>query len=545
MTRRVLIGSIVLLACLASTWAVVMHVLDRDRETAERELAADRMETLRGVARTLRVGLDAIGRDLTLASTLTATARTPDRELAALVAVKQEYVAIEVRRADGTFARATAPSVPPAVLVLATPVIARMQETALATPGELHISPGLSPDDDLPAWYRVFARGMLDGSIAVAVLDMRLVVAPPEMLRTDSSRLLVMSAHGVPAPASDAEIAAALRDDPQGPLRSLVDDARRRTAGTTILDSDTAARLGLGDSDAVAAAVPIPIDAGAPWVVALVTSTSALDARHQALTTKLALDVALGLALVLVAGAYLVRNARRAAALREKLRHTEILLRSEKLATAGQLAAGIAHEIGTPLAVARGRAEMILLRESTDATDTRNLNTIVERIDYTSHLIEQLLDYARPDPRQIDVVNVGECLRAVVDLLEPRATSKGVQLQLEAGEGSVRADAGQLQQVLVNLVMNAIDACDAGGQVTLAARRRPGSVLLEVRDDGRGIDADERAHVFDPFYTTKKRGRGTGLGLWVVAQIARTHDAVIEVDSHPGEGSRFRLVWPS
>jgi signal transduction histidine kinase len=101
--------------------------------------------------------------------------------------------------------------------------------------------------------------------------------------------------------------------------------------------------------------------------------------------------------------------------------------------------------------------------------------------------------------------------------------------------------------VLVNLAMNSLDACDAGGHVTLRARpaERPSAVVLEVEDDGVGIPPAQHAQVFDPFFTTKKRGQGTGLGLWVVAQLVRSHDADIELSSAPGRGTTVRLVWPA
>ncbi|MBX3156478.1 MAG: histidine kinase [Deltaproteobacteria bacterium] len=686
MSRRMLLGAFALVACLASTWAVVIYVLDRDRDSAERELAADRLQTLDGAARSLGASLAGIGKDLTLAAALDS-----ERELAAIAGVKREYIAIEVWREDGTRARVASAGATEPVLALARPVIARMVETARAAPGELHISRGLSSNDDLPAWHRVFSvcqkpstaasasaspggngeRSAAQAVTVAAVIDMRVLVTPPELLRIVSSRLLVMSAHGVPAPASDATVVAAMREEAGAPLRELVDGARMRRPGTAILDEATARRLGLPEATAVAAAMPVPIDAGTPWVLMLVTSTDTLDARHHALVRRLAIDIGAGLVLVLIAAAYVIRNARRAAALRERLRHAEVLahltekaekildhipsgvlalderglvsacnrslgaggerrvgrtlaeafgdaprehvaavaelvaaaraagasrtlrrarlalfgdeacvtvhaiplahvfrdvatllvfddesavqraeerlLRSEKLATAGQLAAGIAHEVGTPLGVARGRAEMILLRGRADEADARNLRTIVERIDHVSHMIEQLLDYLHPRAAQLQRVDTSASLRFVADLLEPRAAAREVRLAIDAGDAraaSVRADPGQLQQVLVNLVMNAIDACDPGGRVTMRARPRPGVVVLEVADDGRGIALADRAHVFDPFFTTKKRGHGTGLGLWVVAQVVRAHDAEIEVDCE-GAGCTFRIVWPA
>ncbi len=628
---------------------------------------------LASTARTFATSLDGIGKDLTLAAALRGDSQSQDvadRELRAMLAVKQQYVALDVRSEQGA-PTLVSNGVSDTVLVLARPVITRMIETARRTPGELHISSGLSSSDDLPAWYRVFAIKPLDRAVTVAALiDMRLLVTPPDVLRIGPSRILVMSAHGVPAPASDVDVANALKAErDSGALHRLLDAARERRATSVTLEPTLARNLGLPDAPAVAAAVPVEIDKGTPWVLLVVTSTQTLDARHAALVRRLALDIGIGLLLVLVAVSYIVRNARRSAALREKLRHAELLahltekaekildhvpsgvlalderdhvsarnrwfgdrdligkpladvfaaaptadtrvvveliasarqarmpmtlrrtrlslfgaeayvtlhaiplenvfrdvamllvvddeselqraedrvLRTEKLATAGQLAAGIAHEIGSPLGVARGRAEMIVLRGAVDETDAKNVRIIVERIDHVSRLITQLLDYLRPQASRVQSVDATQSLRVVAELLQPQASSRDVTLDLhESSESTtLRADPSQLQQVLVNLVMNAIDACDEGGHVTLSAQRRSDAVVLEVADDGRGIDPDDRAHVFDPFFTTKKRGQGTGLGLWVVAQVARAHDAEIELDTTRGSGTTFRIVWPA
>ena len=673
MIRRAVIGALVAIAGLSAVLLAVVYVLGRDREAAERELAQERLQVLASTARTFATSLDGIGKDLTLAAALRGESQSQEvseRELRAMLAVKQQYVALDVRTEQGE-PIVVSNGVSEPVLALARPVIARMLDTARHAPGELHISPGLSSNDDLPAWYRVVSIKPLDRVVAVAALiDMRLLVTPPDVLRLGPSRLLVMSAHGVPAPASDVEIANALKTEAEtGVLHRLLDAARERRATSVKLDPTLARALGLPDAAAVAAAVPVDIDKGTPWVLLVVTSTQTLDARHAALVRRLALDIGIGLLLVLVAAAYVVRNARRSTELREKLRHAELLahltekaekildhvpsgvlaiderdhvtarnrwfgdrdmigkpladvftaapaadtrvvtelvesarrartpmtlrrtrlslfgteayvtlhaiplenvfrdvamllviddesalqraedrlLRSEKLATAGQLAAGIAHEIGSPLGVARGRAEMVLLRGSVDEADAKNLRTILERIDHVSRLITQLLDYLRPQPSHVQPVDATQSLRVVAELLQPQASSRDVTLDVHTAPEAttLRADPGQLQQVLVNLVMNAIDACNEGGHVTLSCQRRSDAVVLEVADDGRGIDPDDRAHVFDPFFTTKKRGQGTGLGLWVVAQVARAHDAEIELDTTRGSGTTFRIVWPS
>ncbi|MBZ0233134.1 MAG: histidine kinase, partial [Deltaproteobacteria bacterium] len=225
----------------------------------------------------------------------------------------------------------------------------------------------------------------------------------------------------------------------------------------------------------------------------------------------------------------------------------ERLLHSEKLVTAGQLAAGIAHELGTPLNVIRARAELTIDRLG-DHPEARSQKIVLDQVDHVSRLITQLLDYVRIAPPVTQAVRAEQALGAVAELLAVEAERRAVRVTIDAGAAdlpALRADPGQLQQVLVNLAMNALDACERGGHVTLRSRRHDdASVILEVEDDGAGIDAEVRAQVFDPFYTTKKRGHGTGLGLWVVAQLVRAHGAQIDLDSTPGAGTLVRITWP-
>jgi two-component system, NtrC family, sensor histidine kinase HydH len=161
-----------------------------------------------------------------------------------------------------------------------------------------------------------------------------------------------------------------------------------------------------------------------------------------------------------------------------------------------------------------------------------------------TRLISQLLSYARPDATQAQRVDIRTAIDAVTELLATEASRKRVTLVRTEATGAVFADPGQLQQVLVNIAKNAIDACDDGGRVTLSARPNGETVAIEITDTGHGISAADRAHLFDPFFTTKKRGSGTGLGLWVVAELARAYGAEIGVVSHEGRGTTFRMLWP-
>jgi signal transduction histidine kinase len=229
------------------------------------------------------------------------------------------------------------------------------------------------------------------------------------------------------------------------------------------------------------------------------------------------------------------------------------LLRAEKLATVGVLAAGVAHEIGTPLGIIRGRAEYMLGKLGVEHPQGRGLSAIIDQIDRVTRIIRQLLDFSRFQPARARAVHLAPLVRGLQELLHVEADRRRVQLHLEVPEQlpALAADADQFQQVLLNLTLNACDACSAGGNVRLSAAwsqgETPGSqgmIELRVEDDGCGIAPEHLRQVFDPFFTTKKRGRGTGLGLTVVAEIVRNHGGRVEIDSEPGRGTRVTLRWP-
>lgn len=217
------------------------------------------------------------------------------------------------------------------------------------------------------------------------------------------------------------------------------------------------------------------------------------------------------------------------------------LLHSEKLVTAGQLAAGIAHEIGTPLNVARGRVELSLSHLGKDHAEADSQRVVIDQIDRVTKLLQQLLDYVRPAPVATQKIDVARALRTVAELLAAQAAKRGVSLSVEGEDVTLHTDPDQVQQIVINLVLNAIDACTKGGRVIL----RASPSTIEIIDDGSGIAPDLQKQVFDPFFTTKKRGQGTGLGLWVVAQLVRAQAAEIELDSTVGRGTTVRITWPT
>ena len=225
------------------------------------------------------------------------------------------------------------------------------------------------------------------------------------------------------------------------------------------------------------------------------------------------------------------------------------LLRAEKLATIGVLAAGIAHEIGTPLGVVRGRAEYVGGKLGPDHPQSSGMQVIVEQIDRVTRTMRQLLDFARARPAAVRVVEVGPVARAVAELLRYEAERREIELLLDADAAPpLAADPDQLQQVLLNLVMNACDASAPGSRVRVragAAVDAEGRACIVVEDEGCGIPAELHHQVFDPFFTTKKRGQGTGLGLTITAQIVRDHGGQVSLDSAPGQGTTIRVSWPT
>jgi two-component system sensor histidine kinase HydH len=226
------------------------------------------------------------------------------------------------------------------------------------------------------------------------------------------------------------------------------------------------------------------------------------------------------------------------------------LIRAEKLVTVGVLSAGIAHEIGSPLAVIRGRAEHVL-RHVEAGPRAEDLRVIIKHIDNISSTIRQLLDFSRRQPVQ-QVAQRAVPLETSVErargLLQWKLEARNLKLtvHLEEDLPALAADPDQLQQVLVNLLLNACDASSPGQELLLrAATTRDGRVRIELVDHGCGIAPEHLHAVFDPFFTTKKRGEGTGLGLPIASSIVRNHGGEIDLASTHGKGTTVTVSWPA
>jgi two-component system, NtrC family, sensor kinase len=236
---------------------------------------------------------------------------------------------------------------------------------------------------------------------------------------------------------------------------------------------------------------------------------------------------------------------------------TEQLRHADRLTTVGKLASGLAHELGTPLNVVRGRAKLIVDGEVEGQDVVDSARIVVEQAERMTALIRQLLDFARPRELHKAPVNMPGLARRVCELVATIARKAEVTLVPPADETlPALADDGQLTQVITNLVVNAIQATPAGGSVTLGTREVELAappyvessgmawIAIEVVDTGQGIDEASRARVFEPFYTTKQVGEGTGLGLSVSWGIVREHGGWIDVTSATGQGSTFTVYLP-
>lgn len=236
----------------------------------------------------------------------------------------------------------------------------------------------------------------------------------------------------------------------------------------------------------------------------------------------------------------------------EQLRH------ADRLKTVGQLASGVAHELGTPLNVVSGRAKLITDRrvEGDEAADSARI--VMEQAERMASIIRQLLDFSRRREPRLVAGDLGDIAARTVEMLATIARKRGVSLELMRDDAptTVVVDHGQLQQVLTNLVVNAIQASASGGGVTVSVGREvlrpPGDVggapaehaFVRVADRGHGIAPEHLPHVFDPFFTTKTVGEGTGLGLAVSYGIVRDHHGWIDVRSEVGAGSVFTAFLP-
>jgi len=374
----------------------------------------------------------------------------------------------------------------------------------------------------------------------------------------------VSLAVAVPATAADGDLAPVLARlgaaDQPGAVRVLVrapsHDGLLSTAGTTVhaapieaaLDSATpwvrlsraeASELGLPARTAMAGVAPVDCGARGRFGVAVVATAQRERDRELRAKWRLVLGVVVASGLVLAFGGLALREQRRELELARDLaiakledERNERLVRADKLATMGALATGIAHEVSTPLGVIVGRAEQLLPRVASDERATKSVAAIAEQAERIGSIVRGFLGLVRGTSPALQRVDPAELAKNALDLVEHRFARAGVALASDVPEGlpEVACEPRLFEQVLVNLLLNACDACAPGGSATLSLEARADRVAFVVVDDGAGITEEAAARATEPFFTTKPQGKGTGLGLAIANEIVKHHSGNLTIE---------------
>jgi len=232
----------------------------------------------------------------------------------------------------------------------------------------------------------------------------------------------------------------------------------------------------------------------------------------------------------------------------EQLAKTQaVMARQQHLASIGQLAAGVAHEINNPLTGVLTFAHLLRDKENMDAQDKEDLDVIINETIRAGEIVSGLLDFARERTSKREPLAINDVIRQTMRLMRSQKPVKRVAIeeQLDGNLPTVNGDKNQLEQVLLNLSLNACEAMPDGGTLTIRTLAQDGNVLVKVTDTGQGIKKEHLDRIFEPFFSTKPVGKGTGLGLSVSYGIVQQHGGSLEVDSAEGAGTTFTIVLPS
>jgi signal transduction histidine kinase len=220
-----------------------------------------------------------------------------------------------------------------------------------------------------------------------------------------------------------------------------------------------------------------------------------------------------------------------------------------RLAAAGQTAAHFAHEVGTPLNLISGHVQLLKSDLERDPRDAESrIKTISAQIERIERIVRRMLDKTRFET-ELSPLDLNSVLRKLCDAMEPALDKRDMRLvaTFAASLPSMAGSSDRLQQLFLNLINNSLDAMPDGGEIRLStaldAKSKPQRIIVDFIDTGFGMTPEVLTHIFDPLYTTKDRGQGTGLGLVIVSQIVSEHGGTIEVQSERGKGTKFRLTF--
>jgi signal transduction histidine kinase len=224
------------------------------------------------------------------------------------------------------------------------------------------------------------------------------------------------------------------------------------------------------------------------------------------------------------------------------------LAQSEKMASLGQLAAGVAHEINNPLTGILFYSSLLLERKDMDEGMREDLGYILEDANRCKEIVKSLLVYSRSAGSMMNIVHINEIVEQSLTLIRDQKKFRNIRIEKELSDDMmlINADTNKLKQVVINLVINAADAMDGNGTITLTTYKEKflKKIYLEVKDTGSGILHENLSKIFDPFFTTKEVGKSTGLGLSIVYGIVEEHGAKISVKKTGSKGTTFIIEFP-
>ena len=297
------------------------------------------------------------------------------------------------------------------------------------------------------------------------------------------------------------------------------------------------------------------IDAGdlGHWGVVAVESAARQRDRDTRGMWRLVLGVLVTSGLVLAFGGAALRRQRKELELQRELVVAEVqrerdgeLLQAERVATMGTFAMGIAHEVATPLGVIVGRAEQLLGKLRDDERSARSAQTILAQADRIQNIVRRFLEMARGGPPSLERVDPSAVAHAATAAVEHRFAKARVALTaaIPSSMPAVQCDCDLLEQAIVNLLLNACEACAEGGHVAITARSDAERVAFVVTDDGVGISPESATRATEPFFTTKTHGTGAGLGLAIATEIAKSHRGRLTIAPNAGKGTRALIEIP-
>jgi two-component system, NtrC family, sensor kinase len=326
------------------------------------------------------------------------------------------------------------------------------------------------------------------------------------------------------------------------PIRNAVD----KGLPALRLSPDEAAQIGLRERTAIAGLAPVDGGVLGGWSVVTVASAARERDREKRAAWRLMSSVLVASGLVAAFGGWALHKQRKELDLARELtvaaverERDEQLMRAERVATMGAFAMGIAHEVATPLGVISVRAEQLLAGAGADERATRCAQAILRQADGIQDIVKRFLDMARGGHPAFEKTDPADVARAAAGALEHRFAKANVTVvvNIPASTPRIQCDRNLLEQAIVNLLLNACQACPPGGRVELVARWDAERVTFAVSDDGVGISPGDAARATEPFFTTKRSGGGAGLGLAIATEIAKSHGGDLTIAPNAGRGT--------